>query len=76
MQNTELIEFEKKKARYSLYDRHGDEITYTGEYYTILWYDARMKNYIDLLKALPNKNIATKRIKAILVVDKLGKKHI
>ena len=30
MQNTELIEIEKKKVRYSLYDRSGNEVTEMG----------------------------------------------
>lgn len=73
MQNTELIEFEKKKVTYSLYDKNGNEVTGMGNNYTILWYDARMKNYVDLLKELPKKRIATQRIKVVLIVDKLGK---
>ncbi|CAI2366906.1 unnamed protein product [Moneuplotes crassus] len=71
MQNTEIIEFTKKKVAYSLYDRNNNEITSMGDNYTILWYDARMKNYIDLVQQLPKKRIATKRIKAVLIVEKL-----
>ena len=76
MQNTELIQFENKKVTYSLRDRNGDEVTSLGNNYTILWYDARMKNYIDLIKKLPKKKIATHRIKPVLVVDKLGKNRL
>lgn len=71
MQNTELVEFENKKAKYSLYDRNANEVTGFGDNYTILWYDARMKNYVNLLKELPKKRIATTRIVPVLVVDKL-----
>lgn len=73
LQNTvQTNELQGKKVEFSLYDRGNNEVTSCGDNYTILWYDARMKNYIDLIKELPKKRLATNRVRAFLVVDKLG----
>jgi len=38
--------------------------------YLILWYDAKMKNYVNLIKYLQAKKIVSARISSYLVVDK------
>ena len=69
--NKEVKELKGKKIKYSFYDQSNKEINDFGYNYTILWYDARMKNYLDLIKNLPNKHLATNRIVPVLIVEKI-----
>jgi len=71
MQNTEFVEIDNKKVKYSLYSKNDEEVFSFGDNYTILWYDSKMKNYVDLVRELPKKKWSTSRVKPILVVDKL-----
>lgn len=38
--------------------------------YIIFWYDAKMKNYLNLLEFLNNRRLVQAKVTAILVVDK------
>ena len=69
--NKEAKKLTGVKVKYSLYDKSNNEINGFGYNYTILWHDTKMKNYLDLIKNLPTKHIATSRIVPILVVDKV-----
>jgi len=55
MQNTEFVEIDNKKVKYSLYSKNDEEVFSFGDNYTILWYDSKMKNYVDLVRELPKK---------------------
>ena len=58
MQNTEIDDIFNKKVRFVLFDRNGKEFTQSlqepGTYY-VLWYDAKMKNYLLFLEYLHKK---------------------
>lgn len=69
--NKEAKKLTGVKVKYSLYDKSNNEINDFGYNYTILWHDTKMKNYLDLIKNLPTKHIATSRIVPILVVNKV-----
>lgn len=81
MQNKEVEEFQNKKAQFCLFEgkKKDGELVYeklthqtvveTGQY-AILWYDAKMQNYLNLLKYLNKRKIVQAKVKAYLVVDK------
>lgn len=68
IENKEIV---GKKAKFRLFDKNNVEFTGFGYNYTILWYDARMKNYIKLISELPQKHLVTNRIVPILIVEKV-----
>ena len=58
-----------------LFDTAGKEFTEndimkTGDYY-VLWYDAKMKNYLLFIEHLHKKKFIQAKVNPILVVDKL-----
>ena len=75
MQNTEIEEVQNKKVRIVLFDSEGKQfnesniINGRNEYY-VMWYDAKMKNYLMFLEYLEKKKFALAKITTILIVDK------
>ena len=73
--NCHKIYVYKKKIRFVLFDQENkafDEnstVNNNNEYF-VLWYDAKMKNYISFMEYLFKKRIVSAKISPILVVDK------
>jgi hypothetical protein len=56
-----------------LFDTAGKEFsdrTLNGRDYTVLWYDAKMKNYLLFIEFLHKKKFIQAKVNTILVVDK------
>ncbi len=75
MQNTEVEEFQNKKVQFVLFDAAGKEfsdreIVKNEKDYYVLWYDAKMKNYLLFIEYLHKKKFIQARVIPILVVDK------
>lgn len=77
MSNIEIEEVYNKRVNFTLVDKDDKEFsakdiakqTTKNEYY-VLWYDAKMKNYLTFLEYVQKKNMVQAKINAILVVDK------
>ncbi len=75
MQNNEVEELQDKRVSFVLFDQQGKEfsdhnILENGRDYYVLWYDAKMKNYLLFLEHLHKKKFIQAKVSAILVVDK------
>lgn len=57
LQNIGRSEIIDQKIEYSLYNKGGNEVCNFGDNYTILWFDSKMINYVNLVKELPKKRI-------------------
>lgn len=67
--NTELKGVIGKKIHFQLFDKADKPFNSYDKNYVVLWYDAKMVNYLNLIKDLKNKKLATDRVLPILVVD-------
>lgn len=75
MQNTEVEDFQNKNVSFVVFDGAGKEfsdreIRTNGKDYYVLWYDAKMKNYLLFLEYLHKKKFIQARVVPILLVDK------
>ncbi len=75
MQNTEVEDFLNKRVEFVLYDSAGNEfsdrnIVSNGRDYYVLWYDAKMKNYLLFIEYLHKKKFIQARVVPLLLVDK------
>jgi len=73
MQNKEVEEFQGRNVKFRLKDAHGNLFTEKdiGQHeYVVLWYDAKLKNYLSFLEFIEKKKFIQAKIKVILVVDK------
>jgi hypothetical protein len=75
MSNVEIEEVYNKKVQFTLLNNEGKEFTEkntlnnTSEYY-VLWYDAKMKNYLMFLEYVQKKRMVHANIRGILIVDR------
>ena len=73
MQNTEVEELQNKKVDFVLFDTQGKEFSdrqLNQRDYTVLWYDAKMKNYLLFIEYLHKKKFIQAKVNTILVVEK------
>ena len=75
MQNNEIKDIFQKEVKFVLYDKSDKEFTEVNtknerNEYFVLWYDAKMKNYISFIEYLNKKKIVAAQITPILIVDK------
>ena len=73
MQNTEIEDFQNKKVSFTLFNQQGKQFTeqsINGGDYVVLWYDAKMKNYLLFIEYLHKKKFIQAKVSTILVVDK------
>lgn len=73
MQNTEVEEVQGKSVSFVLFDAEGKEFSdrvLNHRDYTVLWYDAKMKNYLLFIEYLHKKKFIQAKVNTILVVDK------
>jgi hypothetical protein len=73
MQNTEIEELANKKVSFQLETNEGKDYSEKdncGREYVVLWYDAKMKNYLLFIEHLHKKKFIQAKVTPILVVDK------
>ena len=75
MQNNEIVDLKNKRVKFIIFDKANKAFTdeqslNRSNTYTVLWYDAKMKNYLMFLEYLHKKNFTIASVNAILIVDK------
>jgi len=70
MQNKEIDEFKDKKVYWTLFEPDSKEYVPAPNSYQIIWFDAKMKNYENLITFLTKKRVLRTAVHPVLLVDK------